>query len=291
MKYILSFGQDDISTGTMEDIGGIINFVFFMNIPFLILDRCMKNKILLVALRIFALIPLIVRGNRFFILMYIVPLVVMFYLNRNRRPKGSTLLIGAVISILALSGVQYVRAAMRLGDAFNEQFRGTFDLSYIWNSIQINLDMYKTLYGACEFFPSGHFYTMGAQMFGDTIQKILPDSLAIVSNPIPSLRPYFIGNNAAEWTYAQLTEYYIEFGFIGCLFFMGIFANFCTNIKGLILKENKTYLDYVLFSQMIPMIFQFVIRGQTNMNLWCLIFVLIPYYIIKWLFGNSIDEL
>lgn len=283
LHYILSFGQQDISEGNSENIGGLINGLFFMYIPLLLLDYYMNNRILLLAIRVLAFIPLFVRGNRFFILMYVVPIVIMYYVKRNKRPRFSTILCAGIGFVLLLSGIQYVRPSMRLGSGYSSQFTDTFDFEYIWNSVQINLDMFKTLYGACDYFPYEHRYLFGSEMIFGTIFKVFPSFLRpneLISQSV-SLRANFMGPNSNVWTYAQLTEYYFEFGILGCIFFMGLFARFCQRIRLLILKTDKKYIDYVLFAQMIPMIFQYVLRGQTSLNLWCMIFMLVPFWILR----------
>lgn len=283
LKYILSLGTNDSSTGDLESIGGLIDVIFFMYIPLLLLDRYMDNKILLTTIRVFAVIPLIVRGNRFFILMYVIPIVIMYYMNRNKRPTFLTGVVALLVFIGLMSGTQYIRSSLRMGDAFNEAWRGEYNLLYIWNSIQINLDMYKTLYGACMHFPSGHMYTFGIPMILGTIAQILPKQIRPFDliNVVVNERQYFMGPNSGSWTYAQLTEYYIEFGVLACMFFMGIFARFCKKIQALVWDRERDYLTCVLYAQMIPMIFQLVIRGQLPSNFWIIVFMMVPYWVIR----------
>lgn len=283
LKYILSLGTNDSSTGDLESIGGLIDVIFFMYIPLLLLDRYMDNKILLITLRVLAAIPLVVRGNRFFMLMYVIPLVVMYYTNRNKRPSFLTGALALVAFIALMTGTQFIRSSLRMGDAFNEAWRGEYNLLYIWNSVQINLDMYKTLYGACMHFPDGHMFTFGIPMILGTIAQILPKSIRPFDliNVVMYERQYFMGPNSGHWTYAQLTEYYIELGVVACMFFMGIFARFCKKVQAIVWNPDRDYLDCVLFAQMIPMIFQLVLRGQLTSNFWIMAFMMVPYWVIR----------
>ena len=83
------------------------------------------------------------------------------------------------------------------------------------------------------------------------------------------------GSIDGAWAYAQLTEFYIEFGIIGTLFLFGLFAKLCLWLKKKAIIP-RTYHDLVIASFMFPMLMQLVIRGYLPINFWALFFMTIP---------------
>ena len=84
-----------------------------------------------------------------------------------------------------------------------------------------------------------------------------------------------------HWAYAQMTEFYIEFGIIGVIICMYLFGRFCKYLRQLPLPSNRTVHGVVVASFFFPMLMQLVIRGYTPLNFWPIVFILIPVFIMK----------
>ena len=93
-----------------------------------------------------------------------------------------------------------------------------------------------------------------------------------------------------HWAYAQLTEFYIEFGIIGVMICMAIFGRLCAGIRNMYVN-NRDIHDYVLAAFLFPMLMQFVIRGYMPINFWALFFMLIPVWIMRLLnLGDKYEQ-
>lgn len=293
LNYIFSMGTSG-SMSQIEDGGlGIFgNIRYFMITALLYMDLYSDRKKTIWILRILSIILSAMRGYRWIIVVYLIsPIVVNSYLKRNYPKKKNMIALGLAL-VFIVGGLQYVRVALRSGGGLQGNSNVEFNLAYIWSAFQGNFDLYKTLYGAVTYFPDKHFYTMGQQLIYLSIVTIIPRAIwpgkpySIIEKVY---KVYFMGSDAVKgaWAYAQLTEFYVEFGIIGVIIFMYLFGKLCKFFFQTAMKKNRTVHDVVLGATMFPMLMQYVIRGYMPLNLWPTLIMLSPILFLKLFIRNK----
>lgn len=289
LNYIFSLG----SSGALENVedGGLGifgNIRYFMVTALLYLDVYSKNKKSVWILRMLSVLLSVLRGYRWIVVIYILSPIVLYAYMKRKSPKMKTIIVLICTLAIIIGAMQFVRTSLREGNGignYNEEAQ--FNLAYIWGAFQGNFDLYKSLYGAVTYFPEQQFYTMGQQMILLTIATIIPRSIW-PSKPYSVIdtvyKPHFMGNDAVRghWAYAQISEFYIEFGVTGVIICMYLFGRFCKFLRELPLYENRTVHDVVVASFFFPMLMQLVIRGYMPLNFWPIIFILIPVFFMKY---------
>lgn len=286
--YIFSLGTSG-NWNSAEDGGlGIFgNIRYFMVTSLLYMDVYAKNKKRVWICRGLSILLAMLRGYRWIIIIYVLSPIVLFTYIKRKTPKFKNIMMLAIVLMVFVGAMQFVRTSLREGNGlgnYNEEIK--FNLAYIWGAFQGNFDLYKTLYGAVTYFPFTQFYTLGQQMIYLTIVTIIPRSIW-PSKPYSVIdsvyKVYFMGEGAVRghWAYAQMTEFYIEFGIIGVILCMYIFGKFCKFLGELPFKDNRTVHGVVVAAFFFPMLMQIVIRGYMPLNFWPIIFILIPVLLIK----------
>lgn len=285
INYILSLGSQGNLEQTEEDIGAIINLRYLMVSSFLYLDllcTSKKDKFLILTLRIIAIACLFATNKRWLIIILILSPIVLKFVFARKSPHTKNIIIVGLLLFFINGAMQYMRY-------YSTTSITNVDWSYLnfkelWKGVSGNFDLYKTLYAAVEFFPNKHSHTLGQQMIYLTLVTCIPRSIW-PEKPISileELKLYFMGQGSIDgaWAYAQFTEYYVEFGFIGLFILFSMFGLYCRWLKQ---KTNnfKSYNDLVLVAFMYPMLMQLVIRGYMPINFWSIFFMMIPVFFIK----------
>lgn len=282
--YILSLGIAGISQSESDadSLGVFINLRYLMIPSFLYLDEFAKHKLPVWLLRIVALACLFIRNKRWLIVIMILSPITYYYTEKMKKPDMK--LIGAVAAagVVVISAMQFMR--YEAATSISEVTWKNFTLMEIWKGFSGNFDLYKTLYGAVEYFPEKHPHTMGQQMIFLTLVTCIPRAVwpSKPSSIFETLKAEWLGEGAVRgsWAYAQLTEFYVEFGVIGTIICMVIFAQFCKWLKKLYVSKRAVH-DLVAYSFMFPMLMQLVIRGYMPINFWAVFFMWLPIWIIK----------
>lgn len=289
LNYVLSLGMQGNRNMEIEaeSIGGLSSFGSMIFIPLLYLDKYERKKWIPLILRIMCIVIALTRGTRFPLIVLVLSPIVMYFIERKKSPKGSTVLLIVALGVLLVGGVQMLRTSTRLGTGIKGAAWNQFNVLYIYGAFQGNFDMYKTLYAAINYFPSKEMFTFGQQMILCTLIWMIPRSLwpgKPVSYAMDVIKGRWMGAGAVRGAFAcgQLTEYYFEFGILGCIVCMGLFARFCQYIKVKYVNPKNIH-DYVMYAIMFPTLMQLVIRGATQMNVWSIIFMLLPMFVAKFL--------
>ncbi|MEO2223849.1 O-antigen polymerase [Priestia megaterium] len=281
--YIFSLGAAGSFEATESSLGAITNIRFFMLAPLLYLDLYSDKKALKWTMRILAILLTMLRTSRWIILIYILSPIVLHYVKEKKKPSKKVLIPTFILSVFLIGAMQYFRASIRDGSGLDSLGSSGFSVSYIWGAFQLNFDLFKTLYGAVVYFPGEHAFTLGKQMIFLTIATIIPRAIWPTKpiSVIEELKANFLGSGAVDghWAYAQLTEFYIEFGITGVIVLMFGFSKLCKYL----IKLCKTNNDHnlIIYSIMFPMLMQLVIRGYMPNNFWSVIFLLLPIWAIN----------
>lgn len=281
-QYIVSLG----TSGTLEvddsSLGFFINLRYCAVPAIVYLYIFAKNKIPATVLLVISAACMFMRNKRAVLIVLIGAPIVYYYVRAKRTPKKSTLLIAAIIGAIVIGGMQYMRY-----DATSSLTQVNWDgftLQELWKGFSGNFDLYKTLYAAVVYFPEKHFFTLGQQLVFLTLVTAIPRAIW-PGKPISifeTLKAEWLGQGAitGAWAYAQITEFYVEYGTIGAIVLMGIFGKICRNLKKSY-RTPKTIHSLVAYSVTYPMLMQFVIRGYMPINFWIMFFMLVPVLVIK----------
>lgn len=282
LQYILSAGSQGTLETSEDSLGVFLNLRYFMLPGFLYMDAYSDKKIIKNFLRFVAIMCFFMRNKRWIIVLLILSPIVFYYIRRQKKPPLKRILIVSIPLVVAIGAMQYMRG---ISSSISAVDWSNFGLINIWGAFSGNFDLYKTLYGAVTYFPDEHFYTMGQQLVYLTLVTCIPRSIwpdkpvSIIDN---ELKVHFMGNGAVRghWAYAQITEFYVEFGVIGVIVCMCIFAILCKKLRKCY-QQPESLHDLVLSSVMFPMLMQFVIRGYMPINFWATFFMVLPIFIMK----------
>lgn len=281
-QYILSLG----TTGSLEindsSLGFFINLRYCAVTSIVYLYIYAKNKWPATVLLIISATCMFMRNKRAVLIVLVGAPIVYYYIRNKKNPKVRTVLLFTIIGAIIISGMQYMRydATTSVSEVNWEGF--TFQ--EIWKGFSGNFDLYKTLYAAVVYFPDKHFFTLGQQLIFLTLVTAIPRAIW-PGKPISifeTLKAEWLGEGAIRgaWAYAQLTEFYVEFGTIGTIVLMGLFGKICRILKKLYLFPKSVH-SLVIYSATFPMLMQFVIRGYMPINFWIMFFMLVPVFVIQ----------
>ena len=282
LQYILSLGSGGAFDAKEESIGVFINLRYMMLPGFLYLDLYSNKKITNNVLRAIAIVCMFMRNKRWIIVLIILSPITLYYIRNKKKPSSKIMLATALFMAVLIGAMQYMRG---ISTSIVSVDWSSFNLLSIWKAFSGNLDLYKTLYAAVVYFPEQHFYTLGQQLIYLTLVTCIPRAIW-PNKPISiidsQLKPYFMGNGAVRgaWAYAQLTEFYIEFGILGVVICMCIFAVFCKFLKRCTFYPRNVH-DLVMAATFYPMLMQLVIRGYMPINFWAMFFMLVPIRLIQ----------
>ena len=282
LHYILSLGSSGSFDAKEESIGVFINLRYMMLPGFLYLDLYSNKKVINNFLRIIAVACMFMRNKRWIIVLIILSPIVLHYIKNKKKPSVKIMISTALFMALLIGAMQYMRG---VSSSISAVDWSSFNLLSIWKAFSGNLDLYKTLYAAVVYFPDEHFYTLGQQLVYLTLVTCIPRAIwknKPVSIIDSQLKPYFMGNGAVRgaWAYAQLTEFYIEFGIVGVVICMCVFARFCKFLKKCTFHPKNVH-DLVIAATYFPMLMQLVIRGYMPINFWAMFFMMVPIIVIR----------
>lgn len=281
-QYIVSLG----TAGTLEtddsSLGFFINLRYCAVPAIVYLYIYAKNKIPPTVLLIISAACMFMRNKRAVLIVLVSAPIVYYYVRTKRTPKKSMLLVVAIIGAIIIGGMQYMRYDAT--SSLTEVNWEGFTLQELWKGFSGNFDLYKTLYAAVVYFPEKHFFTLGQQLVFLTLVTAIPRAIW-PGKPISifeTLKAEWLGEGAIRgaWAYAQITEFYVEYGHIGAIVLMGLFGKICRRLKKSY-REPKTIHSLIAYSVTFPMLMQFVIRGYMPINFWIMFFMLVPIFVIK----------
>lgn len=281
-QYIMSLGI----AGTLEiddsSLGFFINLRYCAIPGIVYLYIYARNKIPPTVLMLISAACMFMRNKRAVLIILIGAPIVYYYIYNKKSPKKTTVFFVAVIGALVIGGMQYMRYDAT--SSLTEVDWDGFTMQELWKGFSGNFDLYKTLYAAVVYFPEKHFFTLGQQLVFLTLVTAIPRAIWS-GKPISifeTLKAEWLGEGAIRgaWAYAQLTEFYVEYGPLGAVVLMGLFGKICRYLKSFIVQPKSVH-TLVAYSVTFPMLMQFVIRGYMPINFWIMAFMLVPIWVIK----------
>lgn len=293
ISYILTLGlrgKADRSLATESSIDVLFNMRFFMPTSCLYLSQYYKKKPIVVGMYIITFMEYTAYGFRNILVLLIVAPILLYSIKNKKKPN-MIYVIGVLVGMLLLiSAVEIMRSSVRQGLGIGSASWSRFNLLSIWQAVQGNFDLYKTLYGCVTYVPSQHFYTLGDTLIILTIVTCIPRAIwpGKPTSYVRTLSAQFIGKQALKeaWALSTYCEYYVEFGIIGCLVCGWLFGIFCKNMTNWYLRKNRTIDSMIMYSVVYPMLMLLAVRGYMPINFWQIIFLIVPVYCVKYIKRN-----
>lgn len=282
-KYILSFGSTGLVGGDVvgQSLGFMGLFANSLLSCWLIYLYYGKSRALKVALGILTFAMYFIRTTRHIMIDMIVAPIVMYYLNKDKRPSVFLILIALVIVVIGSGIIGYIRGAVRNGWGVSIEH---INPDEIFENFMFNLQIYKSYYGVLRAFTEKMDYTYGMQILY-TIIMIVPR--IIWPGKPESYQAEIIGNGlnykAVETGYAfpNLGEFYGEFGVLGAVLGYFLFGLLLGHWKSMYNSQNSTRVSMLKYSILLPVCFQLIIRGAIYQNFYLVIFLMLPFWVVQ----------
>ncbi len=155
-----------------------------------------------------------------------------------------------------------------------------------------NFRIYKTYYGLVKAVPKMTDYLYGGQMLMYTAVMFIPRAIwpDKPGNPGTEAQLLALGQAAVDGgsAYPGLGEYYYDSGVIGVIVWSGVFGLWLSYMQRRYRYSAESPVDLMVYSTVLGLILQLVIRGYTPSNFWMVVFCMVPYWGIKRMFcvGN-----
>lgn len=290
VSYFLTLGM----TGAVESeyaesaFGFLGNFRFSMISAWLYLYVCNRKSPKTVLCGILTLFYFILRGFRHSLFVLILSPIIYIFIRKKSSPKIRTIIILFGICVIIMGMMEFVRGSLRSGESVDWE---SFDTDIFVGAFQGNFDVYKTFYGMVTAVPNQLEFQFGMASIISTITMIIPRRIwsAKPVSPIITNLGMFCGEAAAKAGFAMpnISEYYLDFGGIGCCVIFFILGGILKKMKSLYAKKSYDIHMLVLYSIMLPALLQVILRGYSPSYVFLLCFYALPIIIMKlWRIGN-----
>lgn len=285
LRYILTAGLSGEYNAelTMSSPLAFLNkFGNSLAVPFLYIWIFSDNKAKKIFILVFTLIIYFVNGSRYIMIIFLAGPLVYHYIKKKKSPSIFTVSLLLCILLITCAFIAVVRVGVRAGNSFDFS---SFTLDDLFNPFYSNFTLYKTFYGVVEVFPKEYPYQLGRGMIFGTLILMIPRAIWH-GKPQEAIVDYIkwgINVRASEsgLAYNNIGEYYVEFGIIGCIFFMLLFGVVCRRMKDWYNSENRTTTSLVLYSVTYPLIFALINAGWTPANFYTVLFTVLPWFIVN----------
>lgn len=267
----------------IDNIGFLSNLAYTMIPTTLLIYSLNKSKFTLILFIFLSLSIQFFWGFRFLIVQSLLSIFIYFLLTRKRGFGFFNFLFISLSGFILVTGATIFRDLLRSG--------GTIDLSSLSfnlfiqsleDTIIFNFRVYKNYFGMVHVIPNQYNFVYLDQILFGTILIMIPRFIW------PN-KPY-TGAGAPLWellnsdllrgtgqAYPNLGEYYFSFGLVGIIILMLISGYFIKKMNFFKNTNNKLFLS--VYSSVIPVSLQFIIRGYMPTNFWLLIFTFFPYFV------------
>ena len=210
------------------------------------------------------------------------------FVKDKKKPKLKSILVISILAVLVMGIMQFIRGALREGTSVDWS---AFDTSIFIDSIKGNCDIYKTFYGMAVTVPNELEYQYGMASIVSVITMIIPRKIwpGKPISPIITNLHMFCGELAAKSGYAMpnISEYYLDFGVIGCIVMLFIFGQVLQKLKDLYRYKSYDRHGLILYSVMFPALLQVMLRGYSPSYMYLLFFYSFPVIIMKYFVDNK----
>lgn len=197
-------------------------------------------------------------GQRNQLMVVVLAPVIFYCFSRDKRPKIRHILVFILAFVVVLGYVGMWRKSFRTGGALEVE-----DINSVFTAFMVNIEVFFPYYTLLATVPTSFPHQWGMSYLYTFIQFI-PRALW-PNKPVSAVTNVTIAMYGETWAaagpaYPNFAEMYLDFGVIGMLIGMGIFARICQNMYRNVDEHNK--LSIVSFSLFLPYLFQYITRGH-----------------------------
>jgi len=285
VRYIFTLGQfgeahvDEL----FSRLGFLWKFSLSMIVSFMYYFQCGRSKLLKTLMFLTTLFILILNGGRALLFVFLAAPVVLYYTKRAKNPPIQFVVIALSLFLVFAAGVQAARWGLRSGG--NVEVETKWDMETIIYPMRSNFSIYKMYYLVVDAMPRQINYLWGQETILYTAIMFVPRALwpDKPDTPIREIHRYVAGDLAVLNGEASpgLTEFYMDFGWLGCILFGFVFGWLVVRLKNLYLYSSADNYALVLYSVLYPLLFQVVIRGYIPSLFYSVLCIFLPYFILK----------
>lgn len=291
LRYLFTLGGDGLAkvTGIPDNLRFLFNTGYVLLVPWLFICAYGKKKYAFIGAYLLFVI-FFAYGWRFIIYIVAVAGAIVFYRTRNKTPKMSHIIIlGAALFLYSTIGGM-VRGAMRSGESATV---GSLENDNFIYTLESNFDIYKTYYGVVQTYPEKESYWYGQAVIASPIIMWIPRFIW-ADKPLGTEYPLTMGImkacgddaiEGAAMASPNITEYYLDFGVLGVIFYSFILGLVCKRMLKLY-YSNSLYgvIKYALFC---GFLIQLINRGYMAQLVTLIVILYLPllfykkYYVAK----------
>lgn len=283
ISYFLTLGRigsiNDLYNRFAFDFLG--NFRFSMITAWVYLFACNRKSLKTIVCGILTLQYFILRGFRHALFVLIFAPIIYLHIKKRKSPQKSTLIIMFVVAVLIMGIMQFARGALREDTAIDWT---VFETNIFFDAIKGNFDIYKTFYGMVMVVPDQLGYQWGMASIVCVITMFIPRYFwpAKPISPLITNLWMFCGELSAKTGNAapNISEYYLDFGIIGCCIAFFIFGYILQKLKCVCLYSSEKH-RLILYSIIFPALLQVILRGYSPAYVPLLLFYVLPVILIR----------
>lgn len=257
---------------------------YLMIIPWIFICKFDRNILLKIITTFIMYTILLIGGARYIIIIAIIAYVVLPYIVERKSFSFKKALVLFSVLLVFCDIIAYTRVGTRTGRAIEFDRIGNFvEITDVFDS---DLTIYQPLYCVVEKVPHLVPYQKGKGLIIYSLVSFLPkfifpwksnyDNMANIIGIVMNET-----SKKAGLAMPNIGEFYLEFGIGGCIICMYIFGKVCSLLKKLYLNNKYGINELVLYSVLFPFLMQIVCRGYLAIQLNSLIFIVLPYFILK----------
>lgn len=279
IAYVLTVGASGsfVDNDLNAPVGFLSKVSLCMISTFLYIAIISKSTIKKLIIFIATFNIFLIMGGRSILFSFLFSIVTYYYLKNKKTPSVATILTGILLVTLFFAIVQFARWGLRSG---GDIVIPALSLELLMSPFDSELTTYKTFYGMVMNIPDTFNYMYGYEMFYYTLVMVIPRFIW-AGKPDAPLRDMLssVMNEQAVLhgeAWPNLGEFFMEFGFLGCIFFMFLYGKYMRLLNKIRINASANSHAMVLYSVLFPLLLQFTIRGYMPSNFYTFLFAIIP---------------
>lgn len=289
--YILTLGSNgsnNSTAATVSSVNFLLNFSYSCILPWLYI-MFLSKKILPKIITTYCMLMLyIVCGWRNVIIIVALAFVVVYFVNKNKRPSKGMIIISIVCGVLFLGLLGAMRHGLRNGYRTEVNL---FDMKSILFALESNFNLYQPFYAIVENYPSKHFYTLGEGMIFNTLITFIPRAIwhgKPLARDFALLEAIRISTSdsvidGAAMAVPSIAEFYVDFGIIGTVILSFIAGKILQNCTKWYKSVNRDFSSIALYGIVFGALDVLVMRGYMPNNFYYMIFLTWPHFVARYM--------
>jgi len=283
--YIFTLGQ--LGHAQVNEIfarmGFLWKFSTSMIVCFMYYLTCGRSRLVKLIMFAITLTILILNGGRAILLILLAAPIVYYYTKRAKNIPMRYIAIALALFLLISATVQAARWGLRSGGEV--QVETQWNMDTILYPMRSNFGVYKMYYFVVATVPEKTNYLWGKETILYTLVMFIPRVIwpDKPDAPFRDVLRYAAGDHAVMQgeAFPGLTEFYMDFGIVGCMFFSFLLGWLVSKLKNLYLHSRTDTHGLILFSVLYPFLFQVIIRGYIPSLFYTLVCIFLPYIVLK----------